>query len=352
MMNPKNSNKDAKKILNPALAGGFGLLGSAAYALLSYGAANHIVSSLTKPAKPNWQEKFNFTPFEFEVDYLDVCIPTVGDRLLQGWLLLHQGERRVIVMAHGYRGCKEQMLGLSVFLWKAGFNVLLFNYRGHGHDREYGELLTLGERELEDFQAALDFVENYFHAQGIAEPIIGALGGSLGAAVALTATSRNPKIRAVWADSSFSSRKDVVAYNWQKQFHLPTYPVMELTEWLFFCRTGHSLSDFSPAQEVAKIAPRPIYFVHSEGDQIIPISHSYALHEATNSPKTLWIEKGGEHCSVYFNNRDEYRRRLIVFFEQALQGLPDNESNCQAVNPFTSEAFDSFITSQATPKLS
>lgn len=347
---PKSSRKEAKKLLTPALAGGLGLVGSAAYALLTFGAANHIVASLTKPAKTDWQEQFNFTPFEFEVDFLDVCIPTVGGRLLQGWLLQHTGERRIIVMAHGYRGSKEQMLGLSVFLWKAGFNVLLFNYRGHGPDRKSGELLTLGERELEDFQAAVNFADNYLHSQGIADPIIGALGGSMGAAVALTATARNPKIRAVWADSSFSSRKDVVAYNWQKQFGMPIYPIMGLTDWLFFWRTGHFLSDFSPAQEVAKIAPRPIYFLHSESDQIVPLSQSYILYEAASGLKTLWVEKGIDHCGIYFKNREEYRRRLILFFEQALEGLPDTTANSIAATPFTNQALNSFLTSQVATK--
>jgi fermentation-respiration switch protein FrsA (DUF1100 family) len=121
---------------------------------------------------------------------------------------------------------------------------------------------------------------------------------------------------------------------------------MELTEWLFLKRTGHSLSDFSPCHEVASIAPRPIYFLHSEGDQIIPISHSLALYEATPGPKNLWVEKGVDHCGIYFKNREEYRRRLILFFEQALQGLPDTTAISIAATSFTNQAPNSFLTTQ------
>ncbi len=319
-----------KKSNGSLLALGASLLAvtGGAGATATFGLANYLVSQITRSTTPTVGESYTFSPYEFEAEYEDVLFPTANGRMLTGWYLWHENERRVVVVAHGHNGRKEDMLGITTFLWKAGFNVLAFDFRAHGYERKREEVRTLGSRELEDFQAAVEFVYNRFAETGQGEPMVGALGGSLGAAVTLVAAARDPRIRAVWADSSFSSRKDVVAYNWQKQFHLPTYPVLELTEWLFLYRTGHTLSDFSPKQEVAKIAPRPVYFLHSECDQIIPMSHSQALYEASPGPKSLWIENGGYHCGIYFKNRSEYRRRLIRFFEEALEGLLA-ESLCQ-----------------------
>jgi dipeptidyl aminopeptidase/acylaminoacyl peptidase len=297
--------------------GGLALAGSAA-TVLTLGAANWLVAKVIEPANLDWKEQYQITPYEFEVDYINVLIPTVGGRLLRGWYLQHPGERRVIVIAHGYRGCKEEMVTLAVFLWKAGFNVLLFNYRGHGYERLKDELLTLGNHELEDYQAAIAFVFDYFKQSGQAEPVIGAMGGSMGAAVALVAAARDQRIKAVWADSSFTSREAVIAYQWQKTTRIPFYPLMAATDWFFVRRTGHRLADFSPLGEIKRIAPRPVYFLHGTADEIIPVEQAYALYEAAQGPKSLWIEEGLHHCGIYFAHRHEYRRRITAFFQEWL----------------------------------
>ncbi len=331
MKEPKIQNKNPNKKdglaglvrgskLPGAIVGSLTLAGGIAASVLTLGTANWVVSQVVEPAKPDPMEEYNFTPYELDADFIEVVFPTTGGRLLQGWLLYHPGERRVVITAHGYRGRKEEMLSLGVFLWKAGFNVLLFNYRGHGSERVKGEILTLGDRELEDFQAAVTFVYNHFEQQGLGEPIIGALGGSMGAAVALVAAARDERIKAVWADSSFTSRLAVISHHWRKTSHLPVHPVLKTVDWLFTYRTGHALTDFSPIDEVAKIAPRPIYFLHGGADPMIPTEHVYALYEAALGPKSLWVEEGLSHCGIYFKNRPEYRRRLVSFFEEWLIG--------------------------------
>jgi fermentation-respiration switch protein FrsA (DUF1100 family) len=223
-----------------------------------------------------------------------------------------------VVSAHGHGGRKEDMLGISTFLWKAGFNVLMFDFRGHGMERVKGELKTLGTQELEDYLAAINFVYNRFAENNQPEPIIGACGGSLGAAVALVAAARDERIRAVWADSSFSSRREVIAHNFETATHLPSRPVVDTADWVFKLRTGQPMGDFSPLKEISTMFPRPIYFIHGEADNTTPVSHVHALYSAATGFKELWIEPGLEHCQVYFKFRQEYRRRAIAFFQDWL----------------------------------
>jgi dipeptidyl aminopeptidase/acylaminoacyl peptidase len=293
-------------------AGTLTLFGSA-----TLGVANYLVSKLVEQSEPLPSENYTFTPYEMGTPYEEVKFPTDKGRMLYGWFLPQPlQERRVIVTAHGHRGRKEDLLGISTFLWKAGFNVLMFDCRAHGAGREKGELMSLGTYELEDFQAANKYIHKRFAEEGRGEAIVGAFGASLGAAVALVAAARDERIKAIWADSSFTSRRDVVAANWKKLTHLPDRPVIDTANLLFTLRTGHPLHNFSPLKEVSNMKPRPIYFLHGGSDKITPISHAYNLYKAAKGPKELWIEEGIDHCGIYFLDRVEYRKRAIEFYQK------------------------------------
>ncbi len=293
-------------------AGTLTLFGSA-----TLGVSNYLVAKLVEQTEPLPSENYTFTPYEMGTPYEEVTFPTIKGRLLRGWFLPQPlQERRVIVTAHGHRGRKEDLLGISTFLWKAGFNVLMFDFRAHGAQREKGELMSLGTYELEDFQAGNEYIHKRFAEEGRGEAIVGAFGASLGAAVALVAAARDERIKAIWADSSFTSRRDVVAANWKKLTHLPDRPVIDTANWLFTLRTGHPLHNFSPLKEISSMKPRPIYFLHGASDSITPISHAYTLYNAATGPKELWIEEGIDHCGIYFVDRTEYRKWAIEFYEK------------------------------------
>lgn len=289
------------------------LAGSGAAGLASLGAARYLVNQLTRLRPVEVSEAYSFSPFETEVDFEDVEFPTANGRLLKGWWLPRPGDRRVIVAVSGYRGRKEDVLGISSILWRNGYNVLLFDYRAHGPGRAEGELVTLGHRELEDMQAAVKFAKSRLE-----NPLLGLLGGSMGASVALTAAARDPEVMAVWADSGFTSQREIINHVWQHRTHLPVHPVLDLAERLFKSRTGHRWEDFAPIDEIKKLGDRPVYLVHGASDSLVPIDHAYRLYSAAPGPKELWIEDDIEHCGVYFGHRTEYVRRCLKFFGEYL----------------------------------
>jgi hypothetical protein len=38
-----------------------------------------------------------------------------------------------------------------------------------------------------------------------------------------------------------------------------------------------------------------------------------------NEPKDLWIVPGAGHCSAHYYQTEEYERRILTFFDQALR---------------------------------
>ncbi len=306
----KTKSRSFKRLGLMALAGG------ASAGLVSLGAARYVVNELVKFNPIERNETYSFTPFETEVDFEEVEFPTANGRLLKGWWLPRPDNRRVIVAACGYRGRKEDVLGISSILWRNGYNVLLFDYRAHGPGRAADELVTLGHRELEDLQAAIKYARTRRE-----KPLLGLLGGSMGGSVALLATARDPEVLAVWADSAFTSQREILNHIWHLQTRLPAHPVLDLAERLFESRTGHRWIDFAPIDELEKLGNRPVYLVHGASDSRVPTDHAYRLYAAAPGPKDLWIEDNIEHCGVYFARRPEYVRRCLKFFGEYLVDL-------------------------------
>lgn len=292
------------------------LAGSASAGLASLGAARWVVNELTKLTPVEHSEIYSFSPFETQVDFEEIEFPTANGRLLKGWWLTRPDNRQVIVAVSGYRGRKEDVLGIGSLLWRNGYNVLLFDYRAHGPGRAEGELVTLGHRELQDMQAAIKYARIRME-----KPLLGLLGGSMGASVALLAAARDPEVLAVWADSAFTSQREVINHIWHRKTHLPGHPVLDLAERLFESRTGHRWEDFAPVAELEKLGNRPVYLVHGISDSMVPVDHAYRLYAATPGPKDLWIEDDIDHCGVYFARRHEYMRRCLQFFGKYLVDL-------------------------------
>lgn len=290
-----------------------GLGASALIGVASLGTARYLVNKLTRLTPVTTTESYTFTPFETQVAFEEVSFPTTNGRLLSGWWLPRPASQRVVIAVSGYRGKKEDMLGISSILWRNDYNVLLFDYRAHGVAREEGELITLGHRELEDLQSAIGYVR-----ERVPQSWLGLLGGSMGAAVVLLATARDQTIKAVWADSSFTSQQDVISYNWRSITHLPGRPILSIAARIFETRTGHRWRDFAPLAEIGRIAPRPVYLVHAAADSMIPVEQAYQLYAAAGEPKELWIEENLEHCGVYFTYRNEYAQRVVAFFGKYL----------------------------------
>lgn len=301
-------------------------IASGATALATLGAGYYAVRSLTGAHRSGPMDGYTVTPFETGVPYEDVSFaPPRGDYTLQAWWLPRPETARVIVASPGYRADKSQLVGIGSALWRAGFNVLVFDYNGHGSNR--GIPVTLGYRELADFFGALNFAR-----QRIPGARIGALGYSMGAAITIMGVARRADVQAVVADSPFATHTDVVNHKIEQAIHLPARPVATVADLLLPLVAGYHASDVAPVLEVAAIAPRPLLLIHGTADREIPVSHAYQMYEAAGEPKQLWLGEGADHCGAYFLDRPTYCQRVAQFFVSALGPAEAAPSPAQAAS--------------------
>lgn len=299
-------------------------IGAAALASVSAGMGYYIARKLTEPNAPGYLDDFTMTPFETGVAWEEIRIPTANEeRPLAGWWFPRPETDRVIIGCTGYRGSKSDLIGIGSALWRAGFNVLLFDYHGHGAHR--GTPVTLAYRELHDFYAALDYAKGR-----LLNARIGVIGFSMGAAIAILGAAQRPEVRVVVADSPFATHADVVSHSVQRVIHLPGQPFAALSDYFLERSAGYRGRDVAPLRVVSQLAPRPLLLIHGCDDEMIPVSHAHRLYAAAREPKELWLAPGANHCGAYFLDRPAYCQRVISFFAAGLTEGVEEQAEMRA----------------------
>lgn len=276
----------------------------------------YVAMSLTKPQRPSITDQYTMSPLETGVDFEEVTFTSRGEHMLHGWWMNRPETDRVIVGCAGYRGSKAQLVGIGSMIWRAGFNVLLFDYRGHGSD--LGVPVTLGFRELNDFHAALDYT-----LARMPDARIGVFGGSMGASLAIMGSAQRPEVQVVVADSPFARHTDVVSFRVHQSVHLPGRPFTRISDYFLYRMAGYHGADIEPVRWAPLLAPRPLLVIHGSHDTAIPVEQGIQVYKAANDPKELWIGEGAEHCGTYFLDRAAYSARVAAFFDRAFDYAPN-----------------------------
>ena len=284
-----------------------GVAGATVLGAVGLAAAGAYVAVMLNERTPTTVSNlYSFSPFETNIaGFEEITIPTPDGLLLAGWWLPNTNAHATIVGFGGHRSSGSDLLGIGSGLWRVGYNVLLFDWRSRG--RSPIAQHSLAYYELRDAQAAIDYA-----CQRAPATPIGVVGFSMGAAISILVAARDTRIRAVVADSPFTSIRDVVEAGARRR--LPARPVTHLADAITTWRYGYRFDDVRPIDAIHGLAPRPIFLIHGTGDSVIPSTHSQRLYDRASGPKDLWILPELEHCQAYFVDRPGYIARVADFF--------------------------------------
>src|SRR6202166_1396953 len=205
------------------------------YVALSY----QLYTRAFVPEKPFFLDDFTFTPFEFQADYEEVELVTADGVNFGAWHFRQPGSPQTVIVSGGHKGQRTNSLGISAALWRKGFNVVLYSYRGMpGSDRAP---ITFGIKEVLELQAVIAFARKRIpHAR------IGLLGYSMGAVVSLLGAAGEPGVGALVLDSPFSDPRSLLEENVRRTIKLPGAPFVWLAGLMLRLRSGSLLSESSP----------------------------------------------------------------------------------------------------------
>ncbi len=309
LQNLKSFRLSMKRILFGGLSGSIGILG-----LLLAGAL-FAVEMLIRPKKLNPFDNYAFSPYELGLPAEAVTFPSLhGNHNVSGYYISCPGATSTLLVCPGYRSRMAEFLGIGAHLWRAGYNVLVFEYYGHGI--EVSTPVTLGYREINDFLGAVAYAK-----ERAPQNHLGALSYSMGAAVAIMSSARNTDVEALVVDSSFATHRGVVEYNFHRTFHLPSAPFAWIADYVLWWRAGYRFRQVEPLREIALIAPRPILIIHGGRDSIVDPKDATLLYAAAKEPKELWILPNADHCGAYFEDRHAYVKKVLEFFDLHLKNI-------------------------------
>ncbi len=270
---------------------------------------------------------------------------------------LRPGERRAgIVLCHGYTGLRTIYLPDNArVLTEAGYAVLTFDYKGWG-DSEGPKSRLAPYGRVADVQAALTFLGA---RPEVDAERLGIYGTSYGGATVVFVGAVDPRVKCVvsvvgvgngqrWMRSvrrpdeyhdlleraaedrkrrALLGRSQFVA---RGEILLPDRQSAELAA---AARRGVSgavdeiplefVDDtlgFNPEWVVGEIAPRPVLFITTDNDRLVPPAESEALYRRAGEPKKLVVLKGFGHYEVY--GGEAFRQVMDAAIDWYRQYLP------------------------------
>lgn len=226
-----------------------------------------------------------------------------------------------VIVIHGLGGCRrsEGNLLAAGMLHRNGFAALIVDLRNHGDSAREDGRYSGGIKEHRDVLGAWDWLVTQ---QRLPPARIGLLGLSLGAATALIATGEEPRVAAVWEDSSYADIDVAIRGELTREDH----PTWFAPGGVLMARIvgGVDLTSLSPIEAVARLNGRPIFITHGTEDERLSVRHAYDLagEIATHGGLAeMWIVPGSKHTMAIREHPVEYERRLADFFRRAL-GVP------------------------------
>ena len=219
----------------------------------------------------------------------------------------------VLVLCHGYKSSRSEILTLATSLQQHRYNVFVFNFAGHG-ESPVG-YTTLGSREAEELRAAVDMLAK---RTDMDTTRIGLWGYSMGAYAVLQVATHSPRVQAIVVDSGYprpAALLKIELHNLGADL-VPLLVPITLAEFrvtsVFFGRGPDVRGDLNRLTGVAKL-----FIVGDDTPRLAELTHQ--LHAASPPPKELVVLPRTNMASLLEEDRRNYENLVVSFF---LRNLP------------------------------
>ena len=279
----------------------------------------------------------NLEPLWFE-QWDNVTIDVPNEPItLAAWVMEHDLSQPWVIIVHGIRSCKanHEVLIPAAWLHDAGFNVILFDMRDHGDSTTEDGLVSAGQREYRDFLAVWQWIQD---EKGTQPENIGAVGISMGAGAVTIAFEQEPLLQSIFLESPFSSMGTII----YEELEFAGFPPFLKDAAIFAGKvsSGDDLVKYEPINAMAEVDNRSVFITQSLEDVRINIHHGESMCEAAQEGVNedgfvdCWFASSGvahndrdregvlSHITLMLTQPDEYRDRMVAFFESSI-GMPD-----------------------------
>jgi len=231
-------------------------------------------------------------------------------RVIAGWFSRGQPGQGSVLLLHGVRSDRRQMLARAMYLHSSGYSVLLVDLQGHGESG--GDRITFGYREAEGVKAAIKFLRDTAPKEKIA-----VIGVSLGAA-AFTLSSATPPPSAVILESMYPTIEEAVSDRLQIRLGSAGEIFTPLLLLQLPLRLGIGAEDLRPIDHIASIGA-PLLIISGTEDRHTTVKETERLFDAAKEPKELWLVEGAAHVDLHAFRPHAYEERISAFLRKYLR---------------------------------
>lgn len=251
-------------------------------------------------------------PTEFLGNAQRVEFQGFDNRTRNGWFFPGLRGAPVVIICHGYRSNRQEILTLGTSLQQHRYNVFAFNFAGHG-DSPVG-YTTFGYQESEELRAVLRMLAR---RKDVDSNRIGLWGYSLGAYVALSVAQQSEQVKALVLDSVYPTPSDLLRLelaNSGTDF-IPLLGKVTLSEFHLLSLLYRDHPD--PRLALDALAGMPKLFV--SGDDAPGLAaFTQELYDAAPGPKELLPLPRTNMASLADVERRSYENQIVGFFLRSL----------------------------------
>lgn len=276
---------------------------------------------------PAWYEYINANQegrkYIYSLNPEDLYINSFDNLKLHA-LFINNNTNKTIICVHGYKA-KDGLydFGMSArFLNSLGYNLLFVDNRAHGLSQ--GKYIGFGVLDSIDVNSWVDYL-----VTNMKQETIILYGMSMGGATVMNAASRPDScpdsrpdscpdscpIKAIIADCGFASGYDEVAYQIKKMYHLPSFPLVPISNILLKLLAKYSLKD-KEAYKSIKNYKNNLLIIHGSRDHFVPTSDAYKIFENATCKKKLLIIKDASHAKSYLKDTKLYEKTVREFLDE------------------------------------
>lgn len=276
--------------------------------LLSLAAASLAVGELlTRPAR----QPIGAPPPDLRAEA--VQLNDANGLSIAGWFVPGRAGEGAVLLLHGVRSNRLQMLERARWLQREGIASLLIDLPSHGES--HGERITFGRREALGVQAALGWLRARLPSERIA-----AIGVSLGGASLLFA-QRQPELDALVLESVYPTIVDAVQDRLTTRLGPAGASLAPLLLVQLPLRLDMSADQLRPIDAVADVRA-PLLITAGTEDRSTRWPETEQLFAAAPEPKTLWPVPGAAHVDLHEFDAVAYEARLLPWLQSHLRKAP------------------------------
>lgn len=228
---------------------------------------------------------------------------------LGGWFVAGRPDVGGVLLLHGIRSSRRQMLGRAEFLQRAGYASLLVDLPAHGESS--GTRIGLGATEAPAVAAALAHLRDRLPGAPLA-----VIGVSLGAA-AFVLADLQPRPAAAVLESMYPTLQEAVANRLALRLGDVGRVLAAPLLWQLPLRTGVAASALEPVRHLPELAT-PVAIAAGTEDRHTTWTETRRLYAAARAPKELWPFPGIAHEDLHRRAPAVYEARVLAFLARHL----------------------------------